>query len=420
MHNNVRRIIRCSFLEMLTLFALLAFFSCESLFSKNLNSDDGEIVAFTGTVSLSPQLYEGGAMPEQYAAQFARSAGSQDSRHAMPTMPTSGCTTVVNATASDGAKIEEKTVSGNSFSLVLASGKTWTVTVSMKNSSDDVILSDSEEFDLTSVGVASHDFLLSPLNTGNGSVSLSFGSLPSSITRVRIVAMNGSTTASSWSSWSCSKNGGLSATAVSGGAYEVRLLFSNSDETNGCYTTQTINIFPNMTTNKWVPGTSSGPISSSGVFSVTSSMLMNLPANELYVDGRIDGDGDDENSGTIFYPLKTVRQAVSNIVSKSNSTANYVIYVKDGSQEDVSETIFIDRNITIECWQNRAGDKTGTATLKWTCETANQAMFSVSSGKTFTIEGNKSSGANPTWSGLILDGNKNGDDGAAGNEDDRT
>ena len=74
MHNNVRRITRCSFFIMLTFVVLLAFFSCDSLFSGNYNEDNGEVVAFTGTVSLSPQLYEGGAVPEQYVAEFSRLA----------------------------------------------------------------------------------------------------------------------------------------------------------------------------------------------------------------------------------------------------------------------------------------------------------------------------------------------------------
>lgn len=403
---------------MLTLFALLAFFSCDSLFSKNPNSDDGEIVAFTGTVSLSPQLYEGGAVPEQYVAEFSRLAlaaavvENNGSRLALPTMPTGG-TTVVNATASDGTKIDEKTVSGNSFSLVLASGKTWTVTVSMTVGS--ITLSDSAEFDLTTVGAASHNFVLKPSSSGSGSVSLSFGTL-SSINTAQIVSVNSATPSSSWS---CTTTQ-LTCTSIASGVYEIRLRFKNSDSTRGYETRQQIVVYQNMTTNKWVY-TGSGPVNSDGVFTITDSILVDVNQTEFYVGATpANSTTNDYYLGTVFKPLATISGAL-NKISSGPSDAQYIIHVANGIEEEVTSQITIQKNITIECWRDAPGDRKGTATLKWTGTTANATMISISSSGALTIDGVKTGDdENPAWSGLVLDGNKNGADGVADTDDDKT
>lgn len=142
---------------------------------------------------------------------------------------------------------------------------------------------------------------------------------------------------------------------------------------------------------------------------------------EFFVGGESADDGNGNTGRTPYKPLATVAQAVSIIntllaTNSANEPVQYTIHVKDGiSPEEVAETIIIERNITVECWKSSPGDKRGAKTLT---RNANVSIFTVSSGGSLTIDGVETSDGG--WSGLVLDGNKDGPDGTADTDDDIT
>ena len=127
-----------------------------------------------------------------------------------------------------------------------------------------------------------------------------------------------------------------------------------------------------------------------------------LEQNNFFVgDCGTETPDDTNGTGSPYKPLATITKAVSLI--STMPTGEYTIHVKDGTTEDISSTIQINKNITIECWKNTTGDTLGIATLKWNGTSAG-LMVQIISGGTLTIAGDKT--ADETWSGLVLDGNK--------------
>ena len=361
-----------------------------------------------------------GAVPAEYAALFMQSDETY-SRAAIPTMPT-GCTTTVSATADDGTTIDSQTLTENTFTLPLVSGKKWTVSVTMKYNGT-TILSDSKEFDLTSVGAVSHEFILKPVTGGTGNVSLTLAIEATSIKYILITipdqsaiawtqnTISGNTNYGKWAppgSTSFVANPTITLSNVNSGVYTATMRFYSGNDNNKALiysTSQEINVLPTLTTNKWVSG---GDVSNT--LTITPTMVNAYGRTDFFVGDCGTATPDDTNgTGSPYKPLATISKAVSLI--STMPTGEYTIHVKDGTTEDISSTIQINKNITIECWKNTTGDTLGIATLKWNGTSAG-LMVQIISGGTLTIEGEKT--ADETWSGLVLDGNKDAEKRAEG------
>ena len=285
MHNKIYTILKYSLFIVTMFFGSSVVLSCRNSFTdyttrynqtnqteqatrQNSVDANGKIVNFTGTVNDLFSL--DGAFPTEFTAHLAGFSSGTDSdtgaisgtsatpayatnsRSAMPTKPETGCTISVTATADDEETLSQP-VDGNSFSLLLIAGKVWTVTVAMKSGSIE-ILRDSAVFDLTTAAVVSHDFVLKPLSEGNGTISLDFSKPDSVFNSVTVVSVkkDGADASSDWTdAVNCSTSGLSMKTgkSLAAGVYDIKLDFKK--DTKLVYTTmQTINVFPNMTTDK--------------------------------------------------------------------------------------------------------------------------------------------------------------------------
>ena len=314
---------------------LATFISCGNLFD-DIETPDSDAVTVTLNGTVRSVFSETGAVPAEYAALFMQS-DETDSRAAIPTMPT-GCTTTVSATADDGTTIASQTLTENTFTLPLVSGKKWTVSVTMKYNGT-TILSDSKEFDLTSVGAVSHEFILKPVTGGTGNISLSM-SLGTDVT-ANTVNVSGLTS----SNENIYKSNGiftLTKNGISSGVYDVTLKFMQ-DNKLVYYTIQTINVLPGLTTNTWI----TSHLDSDNRFCVTKQMAEALEQNNFFVgDCGTETPDDTNGTGSPYKPLATITKAVSLI--STMPTGEYTIHVKDGTTEDISSTIQINKKITIE------------------------------------------------------------------------
>ena len=450
MHIKIHTILKYSLFMVIILLASSLVLSCNGLFVDdiaNYNSinqngvaagvaaADGKTVLFTGTIS-SP-FSSGGAVPSEYAAQFSQAGAATDasyaesvsvstaSRSAIPSKPTNFYYKVT-ASYSGLPKPTVQTYSKEttSFSLPLLSGKVWEITVELKSGNileiladDATILSDSTTLDLTSNSVASYNFLLKPSAGGSGSLSLSFSNPDSAFNSVTVVSVtkDGVDASSDWNDAVNCTTAGLSmktSKTLAAGVYDIKLDFKKG--TKRVYTTmQAITVFSRLTTDTWVTSLKDDD----GKLCITQQMVNSFQLKDFFVGATSANQYPlDSYSGSPYYPLATVAKAVSIINDLPSKNDNdepiqYTIHVKDGIEEEITSNIQIKNNISIECWKNKIGDKLGTATLKWTGDSATTTgnyMIDIVSGS-LTLDGVKTGDdENPSWSGLVIDGNKNG------------
>ncbi len=274
------------------------------------------------------------------------------------------------------------------------------------------VLTDTQEFDLSEEAAITRDFFLEPAATGTGSINLVF-ELASGVSADSVTASGLSDTAVTLTESGSSFT--LENDPVSSGRYTVTFNFNkvevegeNTITTLVYSTTQEINVFPGMTTDRWI--VPSAFLNEADAFCVTSAMVDNCRRTDYFVGNcGTAAPNDTTGRGSLYKPYATVAKAVEviNSLPSSNSQNNpieYKLHIKDSLAEDIASAISINKHVTIECWKDSVNDKQGTSTLTWTGTTG--SMFSIGSGGSLTIEGVKSDGDNPTWSGLVLDGNK--------------
>lgn len=154
-------------------------------------------------------------------------------------------------------------------------------------------------------------------------------------------------------------------TSVTSGPHSVKVVFKDSSNYILYQFTETINVFDNLTTNRWVKN-GNEPYLKSSYCEITKECVDKFAQKTFYVDSsrqttNSSGAGYTTQSGTYFNPFVKVSDAVNRI--NAGSDADYTIYVKDGHSEDF-EGIEFDKNISIETYKNAPGDGLGNATLK--------------------------------------------------------
>ena len=293
-------------------------------------------------------------------------------------------------------------IANKCFSISLLTGYTWRITVGIKDTSiDKVILKDSYDKELSvNDTLIAHHFALKPLITAGetGKVLLSIN-LSDDAYAVSI-ADEGSL----FSNW----NANLSTTgstrtlqidSIPSGIYVLKITFSK-DNTIPITVTQTLTVYDNLITNKWVSGGNALINPSTGEFTLTPDII--AAANEgkkiYYVDGN-SGAGNDNNPGNFNAPLHTVARAVALINAVGNETDTYKIYVKNGTVETIASTIVIGddnatpsfiRKVELNTYQTNPTDGLGAVTI--TRSTA-ISIIKVQAGSSLTLNG-----------GLTLDG----------------
>lgn len=184
------------------------------------------------------------------------------------------------------------------------------------------------------------DFFLTPDLSGNGSVNLEM-TVDASITDISVILDN-ATQRTKW-------NAAVAAAAddakeispnrikvpdLPAGIYELTIYFyqGSGDDTRIAYTTkQSVNVVTGMTTETWRSNGSS-LISSTGVFTLTSSIINSYLDSVIYVGdahrtatNHVE-EADNANEGRAFSPLATLNEAIKRIAN-ANVQRDYTIIV---------------------------------------------------------------------------------------------
>lgn len=386
----------------------LFFAGCANLVDDEISFSGNQTAASEKLINVTGELNFCGAIPSQMVDLLNSVPSENGAKAAIPTVPT-GSQYYVIATKTGEAPIQ-KVATYNStskkyeFSLGLTAG-TWTIEAVLKND-DTFLLKDSITKTLAEGdSVVTLSFFLKPLKSGTGNIELTFGCDSSVVSSMKFKAFadaevkRGDTKIDPNSGFYTISNFGTSLsikiTDVPCGVYDVTFNFYK-DSLLVYSTTQTINVFANMTTNKWASGTSDGPIDSDGNFKITSALTSNFARSTFYVDGSAIGN-DTNGTGSPYKPYKTLTKAVQTVNSKS-SGGPFTIYVKSyDSPESVNSSIQINKNMNILVYTNTPGDGVGKYTLNRS-SAFNDAVISVDIEKEVVISGIKIDGGGTEYS----------------------
>lgn len=427
-------------------------------------SNGSGTVTFTGNIDIS------GAFPKEIADRFKNAGitSGDSARTAFPSLPgsvcyyvevtdkTSGVTTKKSSHENDPLHEDFSTVDGTPvFSLSLETGHSYKITVSLadidftepENPQVTVYLTASDEFSLTENNpVYIHDFTLNPVtDSGTGNVSLpvnvtaNYSFRITKITNLKtgedfpIVKFSVIYDGLTGSGNNVMYEHTLSGTDIPAGSYAISFeVFSPLSATANqqtqtpyvspyvdsegteypvgtmrtYFTTQTINVYKNMTTDTWF-NNGNLPVDQNGEFSINAATSMNNIQTVFYVDGGVAQSG----NGTYAKPFKTLNEAMFCITGGSNSGKPVYIHIKDGYQETFSDrypvrasgtTYALEDNVTleIECWKNTIGDGKGRATIL-TSGSSVSPIFDLNinrtaTGPTVTLRGITLSGSGAT------------------------
>ena len=320
---------------------------------------------------------------------------STASRSATATLP-AGWTYFVSAETSDNSLTAEGTVDASSktFSINLRTGYTWTILVGIRDSSSNIILSDSYEKELTSTdALLNHTFNLVPHKGGSGSVELSIFCDSSYTVNVE------STPNASFDILGSGSEKTLRATDIPSGTYSLLISFSKTGVDFTFTTTQTISVFDHLTTNKWHSG-GNALIDSTGKFELTDYLFNIAKENktEFYVDNN-NSVGDDSYSGNYTTPLATISKALALINALGSDDKTYTVHVKDTDNAEIwTSDITLTKNAAIECYKNKPGDALGKATITRNTDGQHNILV-ISSDKSLSLTGLIFSGKNSGGSG---------------------
>ena len=298
----------------------LAFSSCND--SLDDETTPNQKVTLKGTIALS------GALPSELVSGFLEA--DSPSRAAFPT--TTGCTYSVTAVCTNPAESVNGTISGNSYSIELTLGRTYTVTAALKNGDSDIFSDDWENVEVTRGNAAtlSHDFILKGKSGGSGSIELNI-TVPSSVKSVKASSSSSGWDSSSPSFTLDSTTATLSCSSINAGTYEVTLDFYDStDESNrillySC--TQSINVVENMKTNLWKESSSASSPISNDTFTLTDELITSFERTQIYVGDTSVGTASESGSGSPYAPLATFEKALSIIENQGASNKDYTIWI---------------------------------------------------------------------------------------------
>ena len=327
--------------------------SCWALFFDALRSstsNTGETVTFTGSINID--LSDGGAFPEEYTRLITSNANHRENtyaRYAIPAFPDSTPTTTVTASATDETTITQN-VTGDTFSIGLKSGKSWTVTVT-RTYSGGISLSDSATLDLTTNQVATHDFVLKPDTSGTGNIELYFIISDDRIHYFTVdienqdqIIYTKNIYSGKWALEGSSRYipyPSISIGSINSGVHRAVLRFyrnkDDDDKVLLCTLAQDINVFKGMTTNRWV--TSNGDMVDD--LEITETMVNSLPMKQIFVGNCGTGTAtpsDSTGTGSPYSPFATLSRAIYAVsmlpgTDADGNTIPYTIHVKDGQTE---------------------------------------------------------------------------------------
>lgn len=348
------------FKSLLLAAASFAFLSCSNLFggvssesssSEKKSSDKAQTITITGSISISDELKESGALPAEYLFLFNQINDSNE-RSAFPTIPSTGY--YVTATDENNNTVPENDITittnseGTKFTIKIPindTPTTWTIEAGLNNSFNNstvTILKDtfSKSFSNTDPSF-SHDFKIRPLTEGSGNIDLTINydisdaNKPDSIElyfgedKITADEGEGETISVPTSNSTTSK---ITLKNRATGTYKARLVFKKNGYV--VFTDyQGITVFPNMTTNTWVNSKSSiiVPINGS-TYTLTDTLVQDYLLTQIYVGSVTIGTttisgNDTSGNGTVLAPYATFAKAISFLQENGNSFKDYTIWI---------------------------------------------------------------------------------------------
>ena len=331
----------------------LLFLSCSNIFSSDSSSENSQkettsleahkYVTITGTISLPEELTESGALPEDYLF-IHNVTNTIQNRSAFPATPTN-TDYYVTATATGETTINvtpTETESGATFSITLPvrdTEKSWSIEAGLKasfNGSTAVILKDVCSVTISSTSPTfNHNFVIKPLETGNGNVELTMSFQSSNAAdELELYFDNTKITAGTGETISHTN---ITLKNRPAGAYKAKFVFKKNGYV--VYTDyQGINIFPNMTTNTWHHNGGNGSsepidyISGKWMYYVTNASIASYMLTQIYVGNTTIGEttitaSDETGNGTIFAPYETFEKAIKYLQKNGNTNKDYTIWI---------------------------------------------------------------------------------------------
>lgn len=353
------------------IFSCLFVLSCSNLISGD-NSGAGynsfEKVNISGTIGVK------GAVPSSIANARSLSAAI-NGRTAIPTIPEESEYYFFKTRDLDSGEVDNAAGYAESdgyYSVGLIIGRRFEITagISSDTEHENVILSTSWETPLVTRENASSlgkDILLEPGTEGNGTVEL----LMTVASSIKNVSCDNSlfTVTGAGTSYTV-KN---TETNIRCGAHSLTIKFLDESGNILFYNTQSINVFPNMKTDKWVTGGGSlDPIDASGNYNVTSTLIEKFARTQIYVGSTPLGAASSAGIGSVKSPFASFMQAIDYITNKGDATIDYTIWVSGTITE--TSTIGSDLN-----------DKAHSITISGTKGNAYDSLNGENSGTVLSI-----------------------------------
>ena len=374
------------FKSLLLAAASFAFLSCSNLFggvssesssSEKKSSDKAQTITITGSISISDELKESGALPAEYLFLFNQINDSNE-RSAFPSTSSTNYYATAIADGKDAVPGNmTPTDTGAKFTMAIPiddTPTTWTIEAGLKdtfNTSTVTILKDtfSKSFSNTDPSF-SHDFIIRPLTEGSGNIDLTIGSTTSTANTPDTLELylNGTkVTAGTGETISTSK---ITLKNRASGTYKARLVFKQNGYV--VFTDyQGITVFPNMTTNTWVNSkfSTSVPINGSS-YTLTDTLVQDYRLTQIYVGSVTIGTttisgNDTSGNGTVLAPYATFAKAISFLQENGNSFKDYTIWIcgeisgaqtiSDGTAE--ASTPILAKSLTISGYSGNTTDK---------------------------------------------------------------
>lgn len=392
------------------IFTLTALLSCANEID-DINEDS--FYAEAEKIQLSGKIDIKGALAAEYAAI------SQNQAAGRAALPSLGSFTYYME--DNGSELGELSITDGAYSLPLVINKTYKLKVLLKNGSTDVLCSDEWEVSPSRSNTATlqHDFILKPLASGSGDVELILKIESDKVAKVKTVCDN-----SAWGNTedaidTAAGSFTLAKSGIAGGSYDVTFDFLNSKGLLIYACTETINVFPNLTTDTWKSSGASLVITNpdeanhKGLFKITDDLINSFGRTQIYVgagdltlaDGSNVSASDTKGNGSPYAPFASVTKAVE-FIATYGEKKDYTIWINGALKgtASISSTITTDKakSITIKGCHNNNLDNPDSPVYEdkiYDSIGTSSSILTISSPIPVTIENLMISSRNSTASG---------------------
>lgn len=252
------------------------------------------------------------------------------------------------------------------FRMSLEVGKDWTIESGLKKKpvgtpgqagyqAEIILLKDTFPIVTTETNaLLNHAFVLKPLTGGQGKIDLKIILDSQAGSKVGSIVLKNDVTAEVLTNMTAQRNSATEYTIrstasdgfISSGQYPVRIVFMSGENGTGYQqycSIQTINIFNNLTTNKWdgVPLATSGGSGGSpqlNKFLITNQAITDAANNMFYVGNAMTA-ASDSNTGSPMSPFASLQKAVDTIAANGSASKSYTIFITQ-TIETTSGTVF--------------------------------------------------------------------------------